>query len=74
MTLQKPTMPLGGCPRIAIFSKIEECPKKLPQAYSRYSEDNFFGYDEEFGEKGILGQPPSRIPADRGDRRCPWGS
>jgi len=25
---------LGGCPGIAIFSKIEECPKKLPQAYS----------------------------------------
>jgi uncharacterized membrane protein YhaH (DUF805 family) len=25
---------LGGCPGIAILSKIEECPKKLPQAYS----------------------------------------
>ena len=25
---------LGGCPRIAIFSKIEEYPKKLPQAYA----------------------------------------
>jgi len=24
---------LGGCPRIAIFSKIKECSKKLPQAY-----------------------------------------
>jgi hypothetical protein len=22
-----------SCPRIAIFSKIEECLKKLPQAY-----------------------------------------
>jgi hypothetical protein len=25
---------LGGCPRIAIFFKIKECPKKLPQAPS----------------------------------------
>jgi len=56
MTLQKPTMPLGGCPRIAIFSKIEECPKKLPQAYSRYSEDNFFGYDEEGEIEGVHGE------------------
>jgi four helix bundle protein len=24
---------LGGCPRIAIFSKIEAWPKKLPEAY-----------------------------------------
>jgi len=25
---------LEGCLRIAIFSKIEECPKKLPQVYA----------------------------------------
>jgi hypothetical protein len=32
-THKPPDSAIGGCPRIAIFSKIEECPKKLPQAY-----------------------------------------
>ena len=51
---------LGGCPRIAIFSQIEANSKKLPEAYSLYSEDNFFEFNNE-GEKGILGQPPELI-------------
>jgi hypothetical protein len=29
---KRPSLQLGGCPRIAIFSKIEECLKKISQA------------------------------------------
>jgi hypothetical protein len=50
----------GVCPRIAILFKIEEYLKKQPQAYSSYSEDYFFEYEEEVGQKDILGQPPSK--------------
>jgi hypothetical protein len=35
-----------------IFSKIEECAQKLPQAYGLYSEDDCFVHDKEFGKLG----------------------
>ncbi len=49
---------LGACPRIEVFFEIKKWPKKLPQAYYGYVEDNFLGHDKKFGEKDILGQTP----------------
>jgi len=41
-----------------MLSHIEANPKKLPEAYTEYSEDNFSEFNEDIGEKGIQGQPP----------------
>ena len=51
---------IGGCPRIAIFSKIKACSKN----YRRHivvMPRIIFEYNAEFGEKGILGQPPRHV-------------
>ena len=53
---------LGACRIIGIFAQIEANSKKLPEAYTEYSEDNFFEFNEDMGKKGIIRQAPSREP------------
>ena len=59
---------IGGCPGIAIFSKIRACEKN----YRRHMVNNgvsqarlppriIFSFKAEFGEKGIPGQPHSKV-------------
>ncbi len=50
---------LGACRIIGIFAQIEANSKKLPEAYTKYSEDNFFEFNEDMGKKGIIRQAPS---------------
>ncbi len=49
---------LGACRIIGIFAQIEANSKKLPEAYTEYSEDNFFEFNEDMGKKGIIRQAP----------------
>ncbi len=64
---------LGACRIIGIFAQIEANSKKLPEAYTEYSEDNFFEFNEDMGKKGIIRQAPKPhpgrlVPAFRGRR------
>jgi len=59
---------LGACPRIGILFKIEAFLKNKHSHMFDISESRasltgalFLRNNEEFGQKGILGQPPSAI-------------
>ncbi len=57
---------LGACRIIGIFAQIEANSKKLPEAYTEYSEDNFFEFNEDMGKKGIIRQAPREEQAGAG--------
>ena len=51
---------LGACPRINILIKLKHFLKTISTTIYLILRALFFDNSEKFGQKGILGQPPSR--------------